>query len=266
MSHTHPTSTPSNFQLIFNNALKVYKKRTKMDPLTHPLADWLKACDSASSILTVLQQHVQELNQSQRNNLKWLHPTVNVLHAFSKPLGEVVGSVFSPAKVIFVGIGILLSTAKAVRADREALSEMFERIEAFFRRLEIYTEVAPNEGMVDTITAILVEVLNFIGIATKEMKQSRTKKYLKKLMGKNNIEHALKRLDRLTQEEARMASAQLLKISTAINSGVGEIADHVLVVDERVVGVNERVAVVNERVAGVDERVAGVADGVDRIE
>jgi hypothetical protein len=54
---------------------------------------------------------------------------------------------------------------------------MFERIEAFFGRLEIYTEVAPTEGMVDTITAILVEVLNFIGIATKEMKQGRTSKY-----------------------------------------------------------------------------------------
>ena len=53
---------------------------------------------------------------------------------------------------------------------------MFERIEAFFRRLDIYTQVAPNEGMVDTITAILVEVLNFIGIATKEMKQGRTSK------------------------------------------------------------------------------------------
>jgi hypothetical protein len=93
MSHTHPTSTPSNFRQIFDNALKAYKKRTKMDPLTHPLADRLKACDSASSTLTVLQQYIQELNGSQRNNLKWLHPTVNVLHAFSKPLGEVVGSV-----------------------------------------------------------------------------------------------------------------------------------------------------------------------------
>ncbi|KAI0270950.1 hypothetical protein BGY98DRAFT_223739 [Russula aff. rugulosa BPL654] len=111
----------------------------------------------------------------------------------------------------FIGLGVLLSTAKAVRADQVALSEMFERIEAFFGRLEIYTEVAPNEGMVKTITAILVEVLNFIGIATKEMKQSRTKKYVKKLMGKNDIEHALKRLDRLTQEEARMASAQLCR-------------------------------------------------------
>ncbi|KAI0261912.1 hypothetical protein BGY98DRAFT_1182359, partial [Russula aff. rugulosa BPL654] len=220
MSHTHPTSTPSTFQPIFDNALKVYKKRTKMDPLTHLLADQLKACDSASSILTVLQQHVQELNQSQRNNLKWLHPTVNVLHAFSKPVREVVGSVFPPAKVIFIGLGVLLSTAKAVCADQATLSKMFERIEAFFGRLEIYTEVSPNEGMVKTITAILVEVLNFIGIVIKEMKQGRTKKYLKKLMGKNDIEHALKRLDRLTQEEAQMASVQLLQITNAIDSEV----------------------------------------------
>jgi len=53
---------------------------------------------------------------------------------------------------------------------------MFERIEEFFRRLDIYTEVAPNEGMVDTITAIMVEMLNFIGIATKEMKHGLTSK------------------------------------------------------------------------------------------
>ena len=93
MSQAHPTSTSSKFRLIFDNALKAYRKRTKMDPLTHPLADRLETCDSASSILTVLQEHIQELDESQCNNLKWLHPTVNVLHAFSKPLGEVVGSV-----------------------------------------------------------------------------------------------------------------------------------------------------------------------------
>jgi hypothetical protein len=53
---------------------------------------------------------------------------------------------------------------------------MFERIEAFFRRLDIYTEIAPNEGVVDTTTAIMVEILNFIGIATKEIKEGRTSK------------------------------------------------------------------------------------------
>jgi hypothetical protein len=58
---------------------------------------------------------------------------------------------------------------------------MFERIEAFFRRLDIYTEVAPSQGMADTNTAIMVETLNFIGIATKEMKQGRiSKRFLHK--------------------------------------------------------------------------------------
>jgi archaellum component FlaC len=86
--------------------------------------------------------------------------------------------------------------------------------------------------------------------------------YLKKLMGMNNIEDALKRLDRLTQEEARMASAQLLQITNAIDSEVREIADNVLVVDDRLVSVDDRAAGVDERVAGVDERVAGVDERV----
>jgi hypothetical protein len=93
MSHTHTTSTSSNFRLIFDNALKAYKKRTKNDLLTHPLADRFETCDSASSFLTVLQEQVQELNESQRSNTKWLDPTVNILHAFSETLGEGVNSV-----------------------------------------------------------------------------------------------------------------------------------------------------------------------------
>ena len=95
MSHTDPTSTSSssNFRLIFNNALKAYKKRTKNNLLAHPLADRLKACDTASSILTVFQEQVQQFNESQHSNMKWLDPTVNVLLAFSETLGEGVGSV-----------------------------------------------------------------------------------------------------------------------------------------------------------------------------
>ena len=85
---------------------------------------------------------------------------------------------------------------------------------------------------------------------------------MKKLIGNNEIEDALKRLDRLTQEEARMASAQLLRIADAIDSEVREIADNVLVVHGRVAGVDDRVAGVDERVVGVDDRVAGVDDRV----
>ena len=87
---------PSSFQLILDNALKAYKKHTKKDLLEHPLADRLQACNLPSSILTVVQEQVQELNESQGGNerlMKWLNPTVNVFHTFSGTLGEGVGLV-----------------------------------------------------------------------------------------------------------------------------------------------------------------------------
>ena len=64
--------------------------------------------------------------------------------------------------------------AKDVDANVEALSDLFERIESFFKRLESYTEVPPTNAMTDIIVKIMVEVLNIFAIATKEMKQGRT--------------------------------------------------------------------------------------------
>jgi hypothetical protein len=91
-----------------------------------------------------------------------------------------------------------------------------------------------------------------------------SEKYLKKVIGKNDIEDALKRLDRLTQEEALMAAAQLLKTTNVIENRVEGIADNVLVVDNRVAGIDDRVAGVGERVVcvvkDVDDKVKAVDD------
>jgi hypothetical protein len=94
MSHTQPTATSSssssNFQLIIDNALDTYKKRTRKDLRAHPLAAQLQTCNSPTAILTVLQQQVQGLDQSRNADerwTKWLDPTVNVLYAFSGVLG-----------------------------------------------------------------------------------------------------------------------------------------------------------------------------------
>jgi hypothetical protein len=97
--------------------------------------------------------------------------------------------------------------------------------------------------MMDIIGKILVEVLSILAIATKEIKQGRTSeysayitsplierspgKYMKKLIGRTDIEDALKRLDKLTQEEARMATAQVLKATHSVDDRVREVADNV---------------------------------------
>jgi hypothetical protein len=45
-------------------------------------------------------------------------------------------------------------------------------------------------------------------------------KFLKKLLGRNDLEDALKRLDKLTQEEAKMATAEVLKITRGMDSNM----------------------------------------------
>src|SRR6267154_2601333 len=99
-----------------------------------------------------------------------------------------------------------------------------------------------------------------------------SEKSLKKLIGRTDIEDALKRLDRLTQEEARMAAAQVLNVANTVDDRVQGIADNMLGVDnrgadvgDRLKEVNEQVKGVNEQVKGVDDKVAAVIDGAQHI-
>src|SRR6266702_6654547 len=97
MSQVLATATSStNFETIFTTALQAYKKQTKKDIASHPLAAQLQTCDSPDAILSVLQAQVQVFDQSRSADerlTKWLNPTVHVLYAFSATLGQGVGLV-----------------------------------------------------------------------------------------------------------------------------------------------------------------------------
>ncbi|KAI9429068.1 hypothetical protein H4582DRAFT_379107 [Lactarius indigo] len=90
--------------------------------------------------------------------------------------------VFSPAKVIFAGIGVLLLASKDVAASHDILIDIFERIENFFKRLEAYTEVPQTAAMTDVIVKIMVEVLSIFAIATKEIRQGERRNSSKSLL------------------------------------------------------------------------------------
>jgi hypothetical protein len=140
--------------------------------------------------------------------------------------------------------------AKDVNASQEALTDLFGRIENFFKRLESYTEVPPTDAMTDMIVKIMVEVLNIFAIATKEMNQGRasvslpgsswlqanlcTEKFLKKLVGRKDIEDALMRLDKLTQDEARMAAAQILKLTHVVDNKVTGVGNKLKEMEDKI--------------------------------
>jgi hypothetical protein len=67
----------------------------------------------------------------------------------------------------------VFQAAKDVITSQEALVNLFGRIEAFFKRLEIYAEVPQTTAMTSVIIKIMVEVLTILGIATKDIKQGR---------------------------------------------------------------------------------------------
>ena len=125
-----------------------------------------------------------------------------------------------------------------MNASQDMLVDLFERIESFFKRLESYTELKPSEAMTDMMVKIMVEVISVLAIVTVEIKQTRRsqsishqrflgldsrfflEKFLKKLLGRSDVEDALKRLDKLTQEEAKMATAEVFKITRGMDSNM----------------------------------------------
>ncbi|KAH9061929.1 ankyrin repeat-containing domain protein [Lactarius vividus] len=182
---------------------------------------------------------------------------------FLRPLGQGVGTVLSPAKVVFARIGVLLQAVRDVRDSQEALVDLFGHIEYFFRRLETYIEVQPTAAMTEITVKIMIEIILILGIVTKEIKQGRismslpvdispkidlrSEKYLKVLIGREDVEGALRGLDKLTQEEARIASAEVLKITHGLKDNVKNVADKVQDVDGTMQGVDERVKGVDDR-------------------
>ena len=144
-------------------------------------------------------------------------------------------------------------------------------MEYFFKRLEAYIKVRPTEAMIDIIVKIMVEVISILGIVTKEIRQGRTsmrlpidifprlyfhiEKYFKKLFGRKDVEDALQRLDKLTQEESRMAAAEALTIARGIDDNVKDVYG-------RVKSVGMKIESMDDKVQGVDHKVGSVIQGV----
>ena len=73
-----------------------------------------------------------------------------------------------------------------------------------------------------------------------------------------DLESALKKLDRLTQEEARMAIAEVLRVSHSVR-------DEVKVVDGKVESVVDKVEDIGENVADLGEEVADLGDKMEDV-
>ena len=135
MMSQNPAPTPSSSKIegIFTAALKSYEKKTKQDLTNHDLFKLLENCNSPAAILAVFQAEKFDPAQTSADDRlkRWFIPTANVLYAFSGTQGTgigivninssisdviltSIGQIFSPAQVVFSGIGVLLLVSRFI--------------------------------------------------------------------------------------------------------------------------------------------------------
>ena len=118
--------------------------------------------------------------------------------------------------------------AKGANSSHDDLVDLFESIERFLKPLEIYAQVPPTPTTDDMIVKIMVELLSTLAQITKELKEGRSsescslgrlaliqfnaERFIKKIVGERDTEAVLQRLDRLSQNEARRTTAEILKV------------------------------------------------------
>ena len=88
-----------------------------------------------------------------------------------------------------------------------------------------------------------------------------SEKYFKKLVGRKDIEDALKRLDKLTQEEALMAAAQILILTHAVDKKVTDVGNKVTDVGNNVTDIGNNVTGVGNKLNEVDGKMDVVVQG-----
>ena len=131
--------------------------------------------------------------------------------------------------------------ASGVTSSYDALLELFECLASFLKRLEIYTTIPPTPILTEVVVKIVVELLSVLALASKQINQGRlsmcaltysllvaqraAEKFTKKLLKESEIETALQRLDRLTQDEARITAAQTLGVVHGLVENVKAIME-----------------------------------------
>ena len=97
MSQNPPgAASSSDYDVIFDNALKAYKTKTGKDLAKDPLLRRLETCNSPDSVISLLRQQIPGFDQSEISDerfTKWVSPVVNVLCTFASTIGGAVSLV-----------------------------------------------------------------------------------------------------------------------------------------------------------------------------
>jgi hypothetical protein len=132
-----------------------------------------------------------------------------------------------------------LQAVRDVVASYNTLIHIFERIHFFLQRLKSYSGMPLSKDFTELLGKIMAQIVSILALSTKAMTERRmsalidavcpfladhvSEKFLKRLMGKTDVEDALLRLDSLTREESLMVAARNLEVAHRVDGNVEAI-------------------------------------------
>ena len=196
-----------------------------------------------------------------------------------------------------------IQVVRDIVASHDTLIHLFERINFFLQRLNIYTEIPLTNDLTELLGKIMAELLSILAISTKEMSDRKMSKlihslssfladyglerFLKRLVGKTNVEDGFQRLDTLTKEETLMAVTRNLEVTHHIDGNVMAVKGIVHNIDGNVKeskevirdvdgnvketkalteNINDNVKVIQGVAGSVDHNVKATKDGTQRFQ
>jgi hypothetical protein len=149
----------------------------------------------------------------------------------------------------------LSQAAKDIVANHGTLIKLFEHIQLFLQRLSVYTGIPLTAAMTELHARIMGQVLSILALSTKKMTERwisecdspdvfllanhGTVRFLKRLVGRKEVEDALARLDMLTKEETLLTAVRNLAVTHVVDGHVKVVEQVTYAIDEDVIAVKD---------------------------
>ncbi|KAL1716229.1 hypothetical protein EV715DRAFT_205722, partial [Schizophyllum commune] len=172
--------------------------------------------ESDIAIQRYLDEHQQKfdsfLDGGAASLRRALTPVVAALGPLCAIVGEGVGLVFEPGKIVFSAVGELCKAAVEVGEELDAISDAFDTMAHHLRILKPVAArcVLKDDALREASVKLLAQILVVLGVMQKVRKQGRLVLWLKKLAKSTEVTSALADLSRLASHHHEAVTAVTL--------------------------------------------------------
>ncbi|KAM0262176.1 hypothetical protein ACHAQJ_001921 [Trichoderma viride] len=219
----------AQFAAILAEAAKIYKDSSDKGPtLDEFLTPPMKSISDLKLQLTTQNDQFNNFREKRQRIFDVIGVALRPIELVGDIVAEGASDVFPPAQGIFAAVMYLINAAHDVSSMYDSILELFEQLQDFTSRLDVYLNHALSPALHDKLVTILATLFEVLVIATEFARHGRLKAYFKRLVGiESPVQPALQKLNALTLGEERQVIAETYGGVAELNIKTDRVEDMV---------------------------------------